>query len=270
MILPTPAAALRRFRRVAAFVTAGGSPAQWLRLALLGWSRDNPSGAAARWFHAVDVRPAILRGQRLTINPRDIGQLISFEEVFVEAVYELGLVPFTPTAIFDCGAHVGFFSALAAAAYPRVPITAFEPNPDNVEWLRQNLSSLSAGATVRAAAVSVSDGTASFAAPASNAGHLGAEEEGGIRVQVVDLVRLLPTGPDAALLIKLDVEGEERRLLPHLLPALPHRCAMFVETHDGVEAREQLMAAIQGHDFRVSCLRERAAFADLFAVRGAA
>lgn len=259
---------LRRLRRVIAFVRISRSPAQWLPLALLGWARDNPASLAARWFPAIGVRPALLHGSGLTIKTQDLGQLVSFEEVFVESVYELDLVPFTPTAIFDCGAHVGYFAALAASAYPRVPLTVFEPNPANVEWLRRNLSAFADHTAIRAAAVSVSDRMGRFAASASNAGRLQEPGAAGVDVPVLDLAAFVPRAPEATLLIKMDVEGEERQLIPHLLPVLPHQCALFLETHDGVAAREELVRELSRHDFRVSCRRERPPYADLFAVRG--
>lgn len=259
---------VRRLSRIAAFLSASRSPAQWPRLALLGWVRDNPSGMAGRWRPEVRVRPAALRGRAITISTRDLGQLMSFEEIFVESVYDLALVPFAPTVVLDCGAHAGYFSALALARYPQARLTAFEPNPDNLDWLRRNLSPDDGRVSVHAAAVSTWDGKGAFTAAESNAGRLvPAQGAANVEVSVMDLAVIVAKDPQAALLIKIDIEGEERRLIPHVLPVLPRRCALFLETHDGPAASDAMTAELTRHGFRVSRLRARDAFADLFAVR---
>ncbi|MDP3719096.1 MAG: FkbM family methyltransferase [Acidobacteriota bacterium] len=265
----TPFSLLRRFRRVAAFVGVSRSPLQWLPLALLGWARDNPSSTVGRWLPTIRVRPAQLRGQAVTVSATDLGQLMSFEEVFVESVYDLGRVPFTPAVVFDCGGHVGFFSVLARSTYPRVPLIVFEPNPENLGPLRRNLSTGSQVA-IHAAAVSTRNGTCRFSATASNAGRTGESDVAGIEVAMLDFAAFVSGDPGAALLIKIDIEGEEGRLVPHLLPVLPRQCALFVETHHGMASREALVDQLASYGFEVSWLRVREPYADLFAVRGLA
>ncbi len=254
----------KRARLVAAFIASGSSPGQWLRLGLLGWSRGNPSGWLPTRVGAVRVSPTALHGRTVVVDVTDLGHLVSFEEIFVLKAYDLGRVPFQPHVIVDCGAHAGFFAALAAAAFPHAPIVAFEPNPVNVTWLRQNLESHRA--TVHDAAVSIANRHGNFTASDSNAGRLTAGA--GSPVRVVDLRQQLPSLPD--LLLKMDVEGEEAKLLPHVLSVLPARCALFIETHHGPAARQQLSAALAAAGFAVTQVREREPYADLFALRSAA
>ena len=258
---------LDRLWRVVAFLGVTCSPSQWPRLMLLGWARDNPLSAVGRWFPTIQVRPAVLRGRAVTVSATDLGQLISFEEVFVESVYDLGRVPFTPTAIFDCGAHVGFFSVLARSTYPRVPVTVFEPNPVNLGPLRRNLAAFEAQAVIHAAAVSTHEGSRRFSAVESNAGHLEEPGEAGMEVAVLDLSSFVSGDAGAALLIKIDIEGEERQLIPHVLPVLPRQCAVFVETHDGATSRDALVEQMVSYGFEVSELRVREPYADLLALR---
>lgn len=262
-----PARVGGRVRRVAAFASAGPSPSQWGPLALLGWARDNPGSAIGRWRRVIHVRPSALAGGPVAVDATDLGQLMSFEEVFVQRVYDLAAVPFVPTAVLDCGAHVGYFSALAGAAYPRVPVIAVEPNPDNIDALRGNLAALGPRVTIHSAACATREGTAAFGGASSNAGRLLEPGGGGIDVRTLDLAALISRAPDAALILKMDIEGEERRLLPHVLPLLPRRCAVFVETHDGRAAREQLAGHLVRHGFRVDVRRTREPYADLCAVR---
>lgn len=262
-----PSTLLKRLWRVARFIGASRVPSQWVPLALLGWARDNPSSVAGRWCPAMRVRPTLLRGVAVTVSARDLGQLMSFEEIFVEQVYDLNRVPFTPTAVFDCGSHVGFFAVLAGSTYARVPLTIFEPNPDNVDWLQRNLAPLEGRMLIHIAAVTTRDGTSRFAAAASNTGALQDAGSAGLEAGVMDLAALIPRDPEAALLIKMDVEGEERRLIPHVLPVLPWRCALFLETHDGPAACDSIVGLLNDAGFAVTRLRERGPFTDLFALR---
>lgn len=258
---------LRRLRAVAAFARTSGSPAQWIRLAVLGYSRGNPSSRISRSIHEVQVKPSVLRGASVTVAPHDLGQLISFEEVFVERTYALERVPFTPSLVIDCGSHVGYFSALAAATYPAAAVIAFEPHPGNLAWLRRNLASLGRRASIHAAAVSTWEGTSRFVSEWSNTGRMDASSAAGLKVPVVDLSRYVPRDFTASLLLKVDIEGEEQRVLPHVMPLLPHRCALFVETHDGSAAREAAVRLLEAAGFTVTRVRERGAFADLLAIR---
>lgn len=262
--MPTPSSIATRARTVAAFISVGATPGQWLRLAVLGWARGNPSGWLPRRVGRVRVSPAALHGRTVAVDATDLGHLVSFEEIFVLKAYDLGRVPFRPQLIVDCGAHAGFFAALAAAVFPHTPIVAFEPNPVNVGWLRQNLPSHRA--TVHDAAVSIANGHGQLTAADSNTGRL--TDQSGSLVRTVDLRHQLPSSPD--LLLKLDVEGEETRILPHVLPVLPARCALFIETHHGAAARQQLSAALVAAGFAVTQVREREPYADLFALRSAA
>ena len=259
----TLSAVVERARLVGAFASSG-SPGDWIRLAILGWARGNPSGWLPHRAGAMRVGPAALHGRTVIVDATDLGHLISYEEIFVLNTYDLGLVPFEPRLIVDCGAHAGFFAALAAAAFPHTPIVAFEPNPANIRWLRQNLDG--DRCTVHDAAVSIADGHGQFAAGASNAGRL--TPDAGTPVRVVDLRGQLASLPD--LLLKLDVEGEEVRLVPHVLPVLPARCALFIETHHGLQARQLLSSVLSEAGFAVTQVREREPYADLFALRTAA
>jgi hypothetical protein len=67
----------------------------------------------------------------------------------------------------------------------------------------------------------------------------------------------------------MDIEGEEQRLLPHLLPALPKQCFLFIETHEGEAAREELLLTLQRSGFEIHVTRIREPYADLYAIRTA-
>ena len=239
-------------------------------MVLLGWARGNPSSWVLRSFPSVRAKPAILNGGEVSVNTRDLGQLISFEEIFVERGYDMSLVNFVPDHVFDCGGHVGYFSAVAHAAFPQTKIDVFEPNPANIPWLSSNLGNLGEKATLHQAAVSSYDGSCHFDAEVSNGGHLDGSGHSGIEVMVKDLARCLRDSDGSALLMKMDIEGEEERLLPHILPVLPRKCSVFLETHGGAESRDHLVSLLKSAGFEVNIIRDRDRYSDLHASRFAA
>ena len=136
--------------------------------------------------------------------------------------------------VFDIGAHVGYYTLLAAHLVgPRGRVVAFEPLPANLEILRQHLR-LNKVTNVEVVAAALSDraGTASFAVAADRSmGSLADHGELEVRVEVLD--QLLASGrlpaPDC---IKIDVEGAEYRLLSGARECLArHRPQLFLATH---------------------------------------
>jgi FkbM family methyltransferase len=218
-----------------------------------------------------------MEGYEVAVNPSDSGHTCIVAEFFAAPVAcDLSLIEFDPQAVIDCGAHIGVFTLLARRRFPSAAVTAFEPNPDNVEWLRENLrrNGLS-GVDVIAAAVSTTASRSAFlfTPNQSEGGRLvergdrlagaGAATE----VTVIDLPAFVRQLAPASLMLKLDIEGEEERLIPALLPTLPRSCAMFFETHRGAEGWDSVRGALVANGFSVRLLRQRDVFYDGFAVR---
>ena len=107
------------------------------------------------------VRPALLGGLKVALNPVDPSQTAIFRELFFDNNYDLGLIPFTPDQIFDCGDHIGMFSLLARQN-PVADIIIFEPNPNNMEWIRRQAQLNGLNIEVVQAAVSVREGKSRF------------------------------------------------------------------------------------------------------------
>ena len=59
-----------------------------------------------------------------------------FQEVLVERNYPLEKIPFVPDLVVDCGANIGFFSALAAVRFPGAKIVAWEAQKENFAALQ--------------------------------------------------------------------------------------------------------------------------------------
>jgi len=211
--------------------------------------------------HTIWVRPRRLAGLAIQLHTDSSSDFVIYEEVFVDGIYDLSKVAFTPDAVIDCGAYHGYFSLLAAASYPGVPIIAFEPNAANLVTLEQHVRRNAVAVDVRPSAVSSRDGSAMFAGGGCG-GHLSADESGAVTVPLTNLCRVISEIRSDALLLKLDIEGEEQHLLPALIDVLPGRCAIFFEWHQGDEAYRSIVTWLATHGFTTATTRENRVDAD--------
>src|SRR5262249_51144247 len=243
-----------------------------------------------RFFPELVIRPRLLGGLRLALNPWDPTHMVIFDEVVRDNIYDLGLIPFTPDQIFDCGGHIGMFSLLARNRYPTVPLVIFEPNPRNVKWIRRQVQLNAMNIEVVQAAISVREGEATFQDRLSYSGHLienatprapdaklwnpisPAEQvlgapSGCYTVRIVDLPAMLSQRRPERLLLKLDIEGEETHIIPALFDVLPREVAVFFETHHGEAEWDWAKQQFTDHGFAVERRRSLYDFIDGFALR---
>jgi FkbM family methyltransferase len=269
-------------REAAAFGRAADGVVNAAAMFVAGMAHVTPARWGSRVLTGLGVerlrlRPRRLDGYEVAVNPSDSGHTCVLGEFFVPPVAcELSLVEFDPPVIIDCGAHIGLFTLLARRRFPAAAITAFEPNPDNVPWLQENLRmNHVSGVDLVQAAVSTHPGRAAFrfTTGQSESGRLvepGSEPVGtnaGTDVILVDLTELVNRLAAPSLLLKLDIEGAEERLIPALVPVLPRRSAVFFETHRGAAGWEVVVGALEAAGFTVRLLGERDVFRDGFAVR---
>ena len=121
------------------------------------------------------------------------------------------------------------------------------------------------------AAVSISDGLEWFSAEASFGGSLRDSSEaapGAYQVRVIDLPRLMRERTPGSLLLKIDIEGEEQRLVPRILPFLPLACAIFIETHQGEQGWRTIERLLLAAGFCLHLTRDRGQWVDGWAIRG--
>jgi FkbM family methyltransferase len=226
------------------------------------------SSLAGKCFGVMRVQTQVTGGQAALIDTSDLGQLISCEEVLIDRTYDFSLVPFRPDVIVDCGAHVGLFTLIAGLRYCSAELIAFEPNADNFRMAELQLARFASRLRLVKAAVSTEGGEGWLCSEASNTGYLTSDHHN--QQQHVRLVNLLDKAPDWAgkrLLLKMDIEGKERDVLPHIMPHLPERCAIFFEVHGGQEAWDELSCIASQAGFNVTITRKRAPFTDGFALR---
>jgi FkbM family methyltransferase len=153
-----------------------------------------------------------------------------------------GFYPAPPVKIhhvLDGGANLGFFSVTLVGSPSIRDIILVEPEPGNLELLRQN-ADIHSSYKILPVALSSHNGTAQFDLAASNSGHLkgspGYLFESATRSITVECKRIqdvLPPHWDMKhTWVKLDIEGAEYSVLPDLLRTNRRPVAISAELHD--------------------------------------
>lgn len=140
--------------------------------------------------------------------------------------------------IIDAGAHIGFFSIANVCRLASCEeVIAIEPDPDNIELLKHNVSQIP-GVRVVPGALSTSEYPVQFERANSNTGHIagspGHSDTGDtIHVESLSLLELLPaTWNEEQTWIKLDIEGAEYGVFDDLLSSDFRPAAISAELHD--------------------------------------
>jgi FkbM family methyltransferase len=179
-----------------------------------------------RWRSPLITRPIYLRlvsNASLIVNPTR--QEDSIRQTFIAI-----LAAFPPTArggFWDIGANIGIYSWYCAEARPDFHVVSFEPDTKNLECLRRTSAAWNlTGHDIEPRAVAEQVGRTTFftdevsratgtlepAAGAFNATHYGSVPRG-VQVETVSLDHLIVEGWAPPLVIKIDVEGAELRVL---------------------------------------------------------
>jgi len=270
-----PKSLAKRLVRIAKFARAAPSLTAIPSLVVVAIARDSPFGHTGMWnsifgkcFGVMKVRTCATGGEFALVDTWDLGQLISCEEVLIDRAYDLSIMPFRPDLIADCGAHIGLFTLIAGLRYSSAELIAFEPNAYNFRIAQKQLARFRARLRLVEAAVSSENGEAWFYSEESNSGYL--TNKPGERQQRVRLVNLRDEAPRWAgrrLLLKMDIEGKEREVLPHVIDHLPSQCAIFVEVHGGQEVWDEISNITARAGFQITITRKRTPFIDGFALR---
>jgi FkbM family methyltransferase len=126
-----------------------------------------------------------------------------------------------PAMIFDCGANIGMTAACFAMSYPNAQIYCFEPLPENLELLSENLAQF--GERIRIMPFGLSENVGSFtynmsANPNSFGGgtfcKVGGDDERAVELPVRTVGDVMDElGIKKVDLFKLDTEGSEFAIL---------------------------------------------------------
>jgi len=150
-----------------------------------------------------------------------------------------------PRIVVDIGANIGSFALYAATRWPTASIHAFEPAPDNIERLRQNVAlSRTPGVVCHSSAVGATSGTTTLYLKADPGWHSiwdhGAETS--ITVATTSLGDIAgELNGEPIDLLKLDCEGAEYEILEgreSLLRDRVHQIAMEYHEVGGHSVQE--------------------------------
>ena len=163
-----------------------------------------------------------------------------FSEVFKHRYYEFKL-PDSPKTVLDLGANIGFTGLYLAKKFPSAEVACVEPMPDNIELLRENLSSNHANVKIIPKAISIEDGVVKMQKAGMDYGHkiqgigFGKNIEGEvIKVEAISVPSLMHDLKwDRIGLLKVDVEGYEGILLQQKCAWLSFVDAICIECHEG-------------------------------------
>jgi FkbM family methyltransferase len=191
-----------------------------------------PLDAARRYFLGKGDYPTTfpVRTPSGTMHPTlwSYHDMITLNEMFCREDYA---VAGEPPMVVDIGSNIGLSALYFLTRGPGVRCRLYEPVPRNVERLRANLAPFEARFTVEQVAVADFDGEATF----------GVEDTGrygGLGVSTGDMTTVRCRHINAILeealreagsiaLLKLDVEGEEAKLVAAIRPDLLARIELI-------------------------------------------
>ncbi|MCO6436338.1 MAG: FkbM family methyltransferase [Phycisphaerae bacterium] len=157
------------------------------------------------------------------------------KDVFVRRVYHFATDRPAPR-ILDCGSNIGMTVLYFKMVYPQARITAFEPDPEVLPYLHENLeANRITDVEVVRAALSSSPGAADFLADARYASALSPyavdASAPGHRSTTVNCVSLRDYLGEPVDFLKMNIEGAETDVLEDCGPALRNVRALAVEYH---------------------------------------
>jgi FkbM family methyltransferase len=170
--------------------------------------------------------------QYVIVDISSPSELDTLEEILVDHVYPINRTEFTPAMVLDCGANVGYFASLARVRFPEAEIICWEPDDHNYSRLVSQPLLKTKQVKCYKSAVSDFDGQASLV----GTGHgCMIDSSGKYDRQLIETINLshwLNRNGRVPLLIKMDIEGHERRVLRALQDHWVSPCVLFLETHE--------------------------------------
>ncbi|MBP6443112.1 MAG: FkbM family methyltransferase [Gemmatimonadales bacterium] len=176
-----------------------------------------------------------------------------FRQVLMGRELEVALDP-APRRILDGGMNFGLASLVFAHRWPDAQIVGVELEQGNAAAARRNCAELPAIRIIHGALWDTSGSVAVRDAGADAWSYQASANGDGIPVRAYRIAELLDElGWDQVDLVKLDIEGAERRVLadaPRWLPRVRH---LLVELHDRFEpgCTDAFLAAVGGGDWSI-------------------
>jgi len=211
------------------------------------WTR---ASRPLRW-RAVPILSGPARGMRINLHGSAVAFATGTAERPLQLAIERELRP--GATFFDIGANVGFMALIAARAVgPSGRVVAFEPVPENVAAIRENMALNGVDwFEVHEAAVAeqpgradlILSGVSAFSRLASTS--TPSEARGRIEVEVTSIDAFMAAGGPLPDVVKIDVEGAELEVIAGMRGMLErHRPVILCEVHDSNAAYAELMGSL--------------------------
>jgi len=202
-------------------------------------------------------------GQRILLRSADMG---TFFEVFLRRQYDMSQLPdyfaglfrdfqdMNGTIILDCGANIGLSALWFAHMAPLTTIYAFEPAPENLDLLRQNVRPCP-NIHVIDGAVWHEDTTLRLRYDAANPAGSNIDASGAVATRAFSIHQFLAGRPNHSYLVKIDIEGAEDGLFSCNAQWVRNASILVIELHDwlypGESRSRNLLRCIADSDFDV-------------------
>lgn len=191
------------------------------------------------------------QGKRFIV-PDALSFFWQYHEIMVRRAYAFPHSGSKSPVIFDCGSNVGLSLSFYHDNYPGAQITAFEPDPKVAVYLEGNLERNGIkSVNLHRAAAWISEGSLRFASEGADGGRLD-ENAGGVEVPTVNLREVIGQFPQIDFL-KMDIEGAEAELIPHLGDSLQRIRHLFIEYHSYAgqqQALHTILNVLEAQGFR--------------------
>ncbi|MCC6817750.1 MAG: FkbM family methyltransferase [Bacteroidia bacterium] len=153
-----------------------------------------------------------------------------YHEIFHKKYYNFKTNSSHPI-IIDCGSNIGLSVLGFKKQYPDAEIHAFEADSEICKILNSNIEGNKLkGVHVHNQAVWIKDAELLFASEGADGGQLSQSNEASTKVDGIDLNRFLSRF-DKIDFLKIDIEGAETSVLPHIKNLMKNIDNLFVEFH---------------------------------------
>lgn len=184
----------------------------------------------------------------------DVASFLStYEELIYRGSYTFEAKNDAPV-ILDFGANIGLSLYFWIKKYPKAKVYAYEADSFIFKYLERNVQTVTNG-QIKLFNVALSDveGTMHFSSNHADGGRI---SDDGIVVHAVDAANELKKF-DMIDMLKIDIEGSERVVLPRIAPYLERVENIFIEYHSEVDKEQflpELLQILQDAGFRIFVL----------------
>lgn len=139
-----------------------------------------------------------------------------------------------PDLIFDIGASCGISTHILSAQHPSAKTIAYEPRPDAFVRLQRRMNKLFGSHECHQAAVGLHAEIVELKDKGVGTSRANTDDES-FTARMAALDEEVIFDKNAKLVLKIDVEGEEKSLLPKIAPQLSKSSVILIETHQSLD-----------------------------------